>query len=91
MILAPTARDAPPLPISSGLPQLPDSPKKHLNYDELKPASSMDSASSMHNEGHLVAGRQGKGGQDNSSNEVFEEVPLQASQATFPNAGGTCE
>ena len=78
VIVAHAGREAPLLPVSSGLPQLPESPRTPHN-SELKPNPSIESVSSTHSEGHLLAGRGSKSGYSSAA-ETFEEVSLQGTQ-----------
>ena len=99
MIIAHAGREAAVLPVSSSLPQLPESPRSPFAA-QLKPTSSMDSStSSGHSEGnfegHLLAGRDSANPRSMSSAEAFDEVSLQNTQVFFltetPDLGSLVE
>ena len=83
VVIAHAGREPTALPVSCGLPQLPESPKSPFAA-QLKPTSSMDSSTSGHSEGnfegHLLAGRGSINPRSTLGAEAFDEVPLQNSQ-----------
>ncbi len=84
VIAAQSGKESAVLPISSSLPQLPESPKSPFAA-QLKPTSSVDSSSSSGQsecnfDGHLLAGRGSVNPKSMSTAEAFDEVSLHGTQ-----------